>query len=614
MEDYYLRGEIDGVLAALDNSKEVITLTAAILDESKTLTIGSILLHVAHSGGLSSLTSSGQENLLSLLLSRKDYQVSHDIDTLLIPYLSLDRPHVQFVCLTMAMSVLKTWEREMSKSLLMHDRVMQARRVIGATEDRLVQVGENTFKTYEGSLGRPLGAVQKRPLRAVDSDLHMGKELSLAESGEIAAAIERVQAFTETRGVVAPGAGASGESPKRPRVDDSSHFPQGAPGAEPSSTLSQALSKSTALGVQVRKMSSGRHGSLSDRQIKASAADAVDVVVSVSELSAPVEQIRCMATACLWQAPEELLEVVARSLVVHERLSGSAVVCYLQGALLPKLRCSSVAASSRLFARSVECIAKKRIDMVVHCLLARSLCSWPVPTFLTESLCRALSLTDKDAAAVEKPDVNRKPPYELALRVGRSFPESVGDMISGLCLCEGESSSLRQKELILSQALDAALSPLSVLGASYRGKMAAKGPAALSADKLSLLASDVWKPYVDTLSSSSSSVACLTPPPRGYFNPELLKTVSSLTLLAPPGSLGSGMLCKLMQMLQNASGEVPGSGKPWFAALGAVLLAFASRHHKVASNQEAREAAEKLIQSCGARLLNGTQISKMLNT
>ena len=101
--------------------------------------------------------------------------------------------------------------------------------------------------------------------------------------------------------------------------------------------------------------------------MKASATDAVDVMVGVSELTSPIEQVRCLAVACLWMAPDELLEVVAKSLVIHERFFGSTAVCYLQGALLPKLRSSASVCTSRLFARSIECLAKKRIDMVVHC-------------------------------------------------------------------------------------------------------------------------------------------------------------------------------------------------------------------------------------------------------
>ena len=69
-----------------------------------------------------------------------------------------------------------------------------------------------------------------------------------------------------------------------------------------------------------------------------------------------------------------------------------------------------------------------------------------------------------------------------------------------------------------------------------------------------------------------------------------------------------------MLRLQTATTEISGENEPWFTVLGAALLAFVSRHHKVAASQEAREAAEKLVRSCGARLKNGAHITRVLNT
>ena len=616
-EEENTREEILGFLTALSSSIEVVPFAKRILDEINTLSISAVLAHVRHGGGLSLLTQNAQEHLLILLLSRKEYQISHDVDALLVQYLGL-KENVQFTCLTMAVSVLKTWEREMSKSPMMQERVQQARRVIRATDDRLVQVGEGTFKSYIASHGKPLETAHEHPLRVLRGDSHLDLGLSAAEKGEIAEAFERVQSFANTRSGPVSTTSDVGDARKRQRVDEPEHqeqYPLSVRMSAPPTAFAEALSKCAALGAQVRKVSSGRSGALSDRHLKASATDAVEVLVAVSELTSPSQQIQCMAAAGLWLAPEELLEAVTKSLVVHERLLGSALVCFLQGALLPKLRASRNVANSRLFARAVEALGKKRIDLVVHCLLARSVRPWPMSSYMTEALCHVLSLTDKDVAVVERPDAKSKPPFELALRVGRSFPNSVGEIIAGLCLCEEDSGSLRHKEVVLSQALDAALSPLSVLAASGKGKKAVfpgKTQAALPADKLDLLASDVWKPYVDTISSSSSSLS--PAPPPGHYSTELLKTVSSLALLAPPGSVSTGMLSKLMLRLQTATTEISGENEPWFTVLGAALLAFVSRHHKVAASQKAREAAEKLVRSCGARLKNGAHITRVLNT
>ena len=145
-------------------------------------------------------------------------------------------------------------------------------------------------------------------------------------------------------------------------------------------------------------------------------------------------------------------------------------------------------------------------------MIARSLRLWPVSTSLTESMCRVLSLTDKEALFVQETDMSRKPPYELALRLGRTFPESVAGIIRGISLCESESetSSLRHKELILSQVLDAALSPFCVLGASNSARRAAhSGKEIVTAEKLDLLASDAWTPYLETLSSYLSLLLAL---------------------------------------------------------------------------------------------------------
>ena len=124
------------------------------------------------------------------------------------------------------MSVLKTWEREMSKSPMMQERVQQARRVIRATEDRLVQVGEGTFKSYIASHGRPLETGHEHPLRVLRGDSHLDLELSAAEKGEIAEAFERVKSFANTRSGLVSTTSDVGDARKRRRVDKPEHQEQ----------------------------------------------------------------------------------------------------------------------------------------------------------------------------------------------------------------------------------------------------------------------------------------------------------------------------------------------------------------------------------------------------
>ena len=59
-------------------------------------------------------------------------------------------------------------------------------------------------------------------------------------------------------------------------------------------------------------------GLLSDRHLKASATDAVEVLVAVSELTSPSQQIQC--TGGCWTVARSggALEAVTKSLVVHD--------------------------------------------------------------------------------------------------------------------------------------------------------------------------------------------------------------------------------------------------------------------------------------------------------
>ena len=99
MEDVDLSDEIDDLLSALDSSAEVVPLIVAILSERRTLRIDSVLRKVVQSGGLFCLTKCGQENLLSLLLSRKDYQICHEIDSLVVPYLRIKKELIYAISL-----------------------------------------------------------------------------------------------------------------------------------------------------------------------------------------------------------------------------------------------------------------------------------------------------------------------------------------------------------------------------------------------------------------------------------------------------------------------------------------------------------------------------------
>ena len=151
------------------------------------------------------------------------------------------------------MSLLKTWEHEMSNSLLMRDRVQEARRIIDETEERLMQVGERTFSVYEASFGRSPGAIQKLSLRDYNSDLHADHELSPAEREEMILALKSVQTFADIKEPLTSSAHGCGEKCKKQRVNETSESITALDDKEPSAAFSLILSRSASLGAQVKK-------------------------------------------------------------------------------------------------------------------------------------------------------------------------------------------------------------------------------------------------------------------------------------------------------------------------------------------------------------------------
>ena len=363
--------------------------------------------------------------------------------------------------------------------------------------------------------------------------------------------------------------------------------------------LNDTVTKCASVRLQVEKVSSGRSGALSARQTGSAAAAIVKCLSAVSSLPSVAEQARCAATLSLWTASDDLLEATAVLLAANDETNSTAVLCFLCGAVLPKVR-TLQAAASRVLVRAVETIARARVDLVVECVLARSLASWPIMAPQQAKACAA-ALGVEDSKLRDHAYTARKHALELVLRLGRSLNATVDSVIASACELNETGETIEQqqqqqqprrqpaasrREVHVAQCLDAFLSPVAVynnmLGTTKKFARAVKAP--LKPFSLDLLLEKAWR-----ASSSSSGEMALRPatllvPNRAELNTELIKGLTSLVLVAPARGLGTPTLSALLSLLESCvTSQEGGKGggadsSPTIKAISTLLSSLLSRY------------------------------------
>jgi hypothetical protein len=579
-------------------------------------------------------------NFLRLILSQRKYCQYPFLDAILIRFVqkkgspgSIDATLLQK---TLACEALRSWLREMSSSvqqtssssssLVGRERAVSAA-IAAVDADEVWDSAPDVYAAYMNSNHRQMPSKQQsaselKPVAAEKGEKEgEAVSLSTAESDlvmramALATHVDPGGGSDEDEGVPMAAASSSTAS-KRARDSNneckedgqasssskrgklaanegvtssySSVLGNGSSGTDSgavSGALAPVLVKCAAVKSQIDKVSSGLSGASSARQLSTACASALKTLLLVGSLDCTAEQARCLTALSLWRASDDVLEGLAGSLMASDQCRSASIVLFLIGALLPKIRISQSIAS-RVLVRALEAVAKKRADLVIHCVLSRGLCVWPV---ITGS---AIALNTTEAVLATR--FSRKCALELLLRMTRLLPASANAIVAALCVAPsaqsdgggGDGQLTSSRDAALAQTLDACVSPVAVLGAPPPVSMTAGGPAGkktksktpvaapASSSALDRALREVWKPACST-SSSSPAQSCVLG--IGHWDdPELLKALNSVLMLVAPRTLSAPTLRALL----TAVGSIPAGRLPGGAAqaLCTLLTTLLSRH------------------------------------